>query len=271
MSAATSDSDSEEFYDRHWAHADTAADPEIVAKGDLVLRLVPEGVRTVADVGCGDGYLTHRLAERFDVTALDRSAVALSRVRVRAIQASADALPLPDRAVDLVFSSELLEHLPGPLLSGAAREFERVADRYLLISVPHRETLRRRFVRCPSCRLEFHIDGHLQSFAPESLDALFPSFERIATELAGPPEPATRAPIEWLRQRACRRWFLWDGLQLTCPRCSETRFPKPARSPLHRAAERALDVVAARWNAWAGLGPLPYWLIALYRRRPSSG
>lgn len=264
------ENDSEPFYDRHWSHADTAADPEIVAKGDLVLRLAPEGVRTVADIGCGDGYLTHRLAERFDVVAIDRSAVALRRVRVRAIQASADALPLPDRSVDMVFSSELLEHLPNALLAGAAAEFARVADRHLLLSVPHRETLRRRFVRCPRCRLEFHLDGHLQSFGPEALDRLFPGFERITTELAGPPEPPTHAPIEWLRQRACRHWFFWDGAQVTCPRCGETRFKKLKRGALRSAAERALDRVSARWSAWSGRGELPYWLIALYRRRPPS-
>jgi SAM-dependent methyltransferase len=276
MSGAAGETDSEAFYDRHWEGTETATDPHVVQKADRILRMIPPGVRSIADVGCGDGYLTHRLAERYEVTAIDRSAVALARARARAlrvsrvIQASADALPLADRAVDMAFSSEMLEHLPDDILGRAAVELERVADRYLFVTVPHRETLRRRFVRCPRCRLEFHVDGHLRSFDPASLDRLFPGFERIAIELAGPLEPPAYAPIEWLRQHVCRHWCLWDGLKVTCPRCAEAGFRKPGRNALHRGAERALDKAAALWSRRTGRQPLPYWLMAVYRRREAS-
>lgn len=259
--------DSESFYDQHWTHTETAADPHVIAKGDRVLRMMPEDVHTVADVGCGDGYLTHRLAERYDVTAFDRSAVALRRLRVRAVQASADALPLPDRAVDLVFSSEMLEHLPDDLLARASQELARVANRYLFISVPYRETLRRRFARCPRCGLEFHVYGHLQSFDAPALDRLFPGFERIETELAGPIERPISASIERLRQRVFGRWFNWTGLTRTCPQCGETRSEPRSRSLLHAPAEMALGLVTTIWKWGTRRRPEPYWIMAVYRRR----
>lgn len=263
----------EAFYDRHWEHTDTAADPHVVAKGDLVLRMIPDGVRTIADVGCGDGYLTGRLAERWEVIAIDRSAVALERARARAartIQASADALPLPDRAVDLLFSSQVLEHLPDGVLQRAAAEMARVAGRYLFVSVPYRETLRRRFARCPRCRHEFNTDGHLQSFHATALDDLFPQFERIVTELAGPAEDPTYAPLEWLRQHLGGQWNVWDGLQLSCPQCGGTAFRKQRIGLVRRLTRRALDAATAAWRRFAGRTSEPYWILSLYRRREAG-
>src|SRR6185295_15492569 len=128
--------DDPKFYDRHWEERDTSADPNVVAKAEVILRMAPEDARTVLDVGCGDGYLTRRLATRFEVTGVDRSAVALARVGLPTIQASADALPLPDRSFDMVFSSEMLEHLPDEVFARATRELARVARRYVFISVP---------------------------------------------------------------------------------------------------------------------------------------
>ncbi|AKT41681.1 methyltransferase domain-containing protein [Chondromyces crocatus] len=262
------------FYDRHWEHTRTATDPHIVAKGDRLLALLPEGVRTLADIGCGDGYLTRRLAERHDVIAVDRSAVALDRLRetasIRAIQASADAIPLPDRAVDLVFSSQMLEHLPADVLHGAAREMQRLATAHLLVTVPHRETLRRRYARCSTCKLQFHIDGHLHAFDAAALDQLFPAFERIHTELTGPLEPPTYAPLEWTRQHLCHHWWMWDDLRLVCPRCGETSLRKPRRGPLRRATERGLDHLADLWSRRAGRAPQPYWIVTLYRRKAAT-
>ncbi|WP_156040563.1 class I SAM-dependent methyltransferase [Chondromyces apiculatus] len=273
----TAESHQAAFYDRHWEHTSTAADPHIVAKGDLVLRLVPAGVRTIVDIGCGDGYLTHRLAEHHQVTAVDRSQVALQRLRrLRApdlagvIEASADAIPLPDRAADLVFSSQMLEHLPEDVLRGAAREMQRLADRHLLVTVPHRETLRRRYARCSACGLEFHIDGHLHAFDAAALDRLFPDFERVHTEFAGPLEPPAYTSVEWLRQHLCRHWWMWDSLKIACPRCGETSLRKPRRGPLRRAAERGLDRFTEFWSRREGRVPEPYWIITLYRRKAST-
>jgi SAM-dependent methyltransferase len=258
--------DSPAFYDRHWEHTDTAVDPYVVEKGDRILRLMPDGVRSVLDVGCGDGYLTHRIAERFDVTAADRSGVALSRLRCPTVEASADALPLGDRSFDMVFASELLEHLPAPVLAGAAREFDRVARAYVFVAVPHRENLRRRFARCPGCQLEFHIDCHHHSFDKDALARLFPRFRCVASAELGAFERATQPALERIRQRIGRRWWVWDGAKITCPRCGHDRFESPPRSLVHRAVAGAVDVATALVNARSGRSGGPYWLLALFRR-----
>jgi len=259
--------DSPSFYDRHWEHADTSADPHVVAKGDLLMTMVPADVRTIVDVGCGDGYLTHRLAQRWSVTGVERSAVALAKLRCPTVQASADALPLPDRSADLLLSSEVLEHLPEGVYERALAEMERVAARWLIVSVPYREQLARRQARCPSCRLEFHIDGHLRSFDGEGIDVALPAFERVRTELCGPLERPTYAALERARHRVAKRWYVWDGAKIVCPGCGASGFRPEQRSLRHWVADKALDLATALANRGKRRKPEPYWVIALMRRR----
>ena len=88
----------------------------------------------VADVGCGEGYLTleaARWARR--VYAVDRSATVLARAKQLAERRKVtnvtwkrgeiEKLPLPDRSVDVVLLSQTLHHAadPGRVLREAAR------------------------------------------------------------------------------------------------------------------------------------------------------
>lgn len=73
--------------------------------------------RTVVDLGCGSGRFTLGLRERFDaqVIGIDPSPRMLSRAPRRDglsyIQALAEALPLADRSVDVVFMSNVWQHI----------------------------------------------------------------------------------------------------------------------------------------------------------------
>jgi SAM-dependent methyltransferase len=53
------------------------------------------------------------------------------------VVAEGDDLPFPDDAFDFVLASHVLEHLPDPIR--ALREWERVARRYVLVVLPHRD------------------------------------------------------------------------------------------------------------------------------------
>ncbi|MFC0038829.1 methyltransferase domain-containing protein [Actinomadura rayongensis] len=88
----------------------------------------------VLDAGCGEGYLSRRLATLgADVVGVDAAqnlVDAASAVPVdgpgaaRFLRASVDDLPLPDAAFDLVVCNHLFSHLPEP--SHAINEFGRV-------------------------------------------------------------------------------------------------------------------------------------------------
>jgi ubiquinone/menaquinone biosynthesis C-methylase UbiE len=267
MAPSVVQTDNPAFYDRHWQKTDTSMDPNIIMKSDLLISMVPDGVKTIVDVGCGDGFITHRLAERWEVTGVDRSAIAVSKLRCRAIEASADALPLKDRSVDLVHSSQMLEHLPDGVYEGAISEMNRVASRWLLLSVPFREQILRRVALCPKCGLEFNTDGHLRSFDETVIDKAFPDFERIRTEHVGPPEKPSYATLERARQKFAKRWYVWKGSKLQCPRCDETNFQVLPRNFLHKLVDQSIDRATTIANFVSRRKPEPYWFIALLKRR----
>lgn len=82
--------------------------------------LVPDSARPVLDVGCGDGFLSARLARRVPhVVGLDRDAPVLTRARERFPNARvawlcADVMdaPLAPAVFDAVVSNATLHHLP---------------------------------------------------------------------------------------------------------------------------------------------------------------
>ncbi len=259
--------DAPSFYDAHWRAVSTTADPHIQAKAELMTAMVPDGIRTIVDVGCGDGSLTHRFAERWEVTAVDHSTVALEHLRCKTVQASADALTLPDHSADLLLSSEMLEHLPDDVLSGAAREFDRVAKGWLMLSVPYMENLRRRFGRCSGCGAEFNVYEHLHSFDSERLEALFPGFERVTTEICGPAEERTFSWLEIVRQRWARHWWMGPSIKTRCPDCGLEDPKAPRRWPWHQLLERCINIATGLGNLLLNRKPQPYWLVLLLRRR----
>lgn len=55
------------------------------------------------------------------------------------IIASGDALPLPDKSVDFVISSHVIEHFFDPIK--ALKEWERVATKYIYVICPKRDAL----------------------------------------------------------------------------------------------------------------------------------
>lgn len=89
---------------------------------------------TVIDVGCGDGWLTRRLAERgAHVTGVEVSPKQLAKARAATpagdehyIQGLAEDLPVPSRSADIVIYFNSLHHVDGDGLMKALREAARV-------------------------------------------------------------------------------------------------------------------------------------------------
>lgn len=84
------------------------------------MRLLPPGRVAIFDVGCGDGFFTQTLAEFGDVTATDFSEAGLkvARDRLPTVKFFAHDLgypfPLQSNTFDVVWCSEVLEHLFAP-------------------------------------------------------------------------------------------------------------------------------------------------------------
>jgi ubiquinone/menaquinone biosynthesis C-methylase UbiE len=100
---------------------------------------------SVLDVGCGEGVVTERLAQRLaptEVLGVDADEAGLkaewetrSAPNLSFATGSAYDLPFEDGRFDLVCAIEVLEHLERP--RDALAEMSRVARRALLLSVPN--------------------------------------------------------------------------------------------------------------------------------------
>lgn len=144
-----------------------------------VIDLIPADVQSIVDVGCGNGIITNVLAQQFEVTAVDRSATALSFVQAKSIQASADQIPLKSESVDMVFSSEMLEHLEEQVLHNSIAEFKRISKKYIFITVPNDENPDKLSIKCPDCHYIYNSPNHLRSFNEDSFRSLFPEYNII--------------------------------------------------------------------------------------------
>ncbi|MFD4571007.1 class I SAM-dependent methyltransferase [Streptomyces sp. NPDC058417] len=100
-------------------------EPRAAAAAEAVLGLVPDGARTLLDVGCGTGIVTRRLAARdgLSVTGVDLTSAMIRRAAVRlpgaVVRADSRRLPFRDGEFDAVTSVWLL-HLAATDADAAA-------------------------------------------------------------------------------------------------------------------------------------------------------
>ena len=109
-----------------------------------VISLIPSDVKSILDVGCGEGTFLNmltRLGRASTIVGLDVSETALKYVEGQKIRASAGGLPFGNRSFDLVTCLETLEHLKQEVFIRAIEEIKRVTKKYIIVSVPNEEPL----------------------------------------------------------------------------------------------------------------------------------
>jgi SAM-dependent methyltransferase len=240
--------------------------PDILEKVRVFREMIPEEVETIVDVGCGDGAITNALGRQWAVTGVDSSRTALQYVTTKAVLADARELPFADASFDLAMSSQMLEHLDNATYDAATAELRRVARKYLLVSVPYREDLDMRMIRCPACGSREHVWGHVRQFTPESLIEDLADFEPMDIKIFGDmQDPGWPKPLIWAIHNILRRWYPPEGQNPQCSRCGNTDFAPMRRfSPYLNLVKSAIDRVRLEPQN-------PYWLAVLARRRPIEG
>lgn len=224
---------------------------------ERTVAAIPSQVQSILEVGCNRGQVANELhCHGVRVFGLDIDGEALRHASCPKVHADGRALPAKDRSVDMVLLAECLEHLDGGGLSRASQEAERVAGRYILVSVPWKQNLAQGLMLC-RCGDTFHSYGHIQRFDAPRLQHLFREFTMVQSVFVGARRPSVVA-VSRLRHLG-GRYASWEGA--VCPKCGNTDFPHVPRN---------------RWTVVAGLMELavsafpvsvPIWVLALYRRR----
>ena len=242
------------FYEKaSIAEEDVAAEERTPATVDMI----PRDVRSVLDVGCGDGSLLRSIDSAIRKVGLDISYTALSLVSSgHRVLASSEILPFPEHAFDLVMSTEVLEHLPPEVFEASCSEIQRVAKRYVLISVPFHEDLARKQTRCSRCGHVYHIHLHLRSFDFSNLEGVFPSYQLKEYRFSGSREKTYPSWLIAIRRNYGHRWE-WDKDAL-CPQCGHKERQPPRRSIISVATSLAGTLTGKRY---------PKWISALYEKK----
>jgi ubiquinone/menaquinone biosynthesis C-methylase UbiE len=161
---------------------------------DLFERASPH---SLLDIGCGEGVLTSRWAQRLGerrVVGIDLEDPKLqaewatrqrSNLEYRVMRA--ENLPFSDDEFDVATAIEVLEHVPDP--EHTVAEMARVAERHLLVSVP-REPLWRllNLARLSYLRELGNTPGHLNHWSRRSFVELLSRYGEVVE---------ARAPLPW--------------------------------------------------------------------------
>jgi SAM-dependent methyltransferase len=153
--------------------------------------------RSILDVGCGEGVLTHQWAERLGdgrIVGIDLDDPKLraewekrrrSNLEYRAQEAT--SLSFADDEFDMATAIEVLEHVPEPEQTVA--EMARVAERWLLVSVPREPVWRMtNMARGAYLKDLGNTPGHLNHWSKRSFVSLLSRYGRVEQ---------VRSPFPW--------------------------------------------------------------------------
>jgi SAM-dependent methyltransferase len=138
----------------------------------LLDRLAGIEFASALDVGCAEGFFMATLAEArgAEVWGVDLSddavRIAAGRYGRPVAAAQATALPFADGAFDLVYSTEVIEHVLDP--AAMLAEMRRVARRYVLVTTPVSQSADE---HTPDYAIEHQ--GHVNNFDEPSVRRLF--------------------------------------------------------------------------------------------------
>ena len=161
---------------------------------DLFASTAP---RSLLDIGCGEGVLTHRWATelapgRVVGVDLDDPLIAAEWATRQApnlefVAHRAENLPFADNEFELATAIEVLEHVPDPAHTLA--EMARCASRHVLVSVPHEPLWRAlNMARGAYWRSLGNTPGHINHFSRRALVALCAEYGDVIE---------TRSPFPW--------------------------------------------------------------------------
>lgn len=236
-----------EYYENEafWTESRFLHDEQELNRFKVIQSLIPHSTKTLLDVGCGNGAFLKFLEANNSIiqkTGYERSQVAVKNKLCESeiISGSAEKIIYSDNSFDLLLALEVIEHLPFLIYERTLQELQRIAAKYIIISVPHKEI--DRLIKCKYCGCSYSPFFHLREFDKKKMENLFESFSLIQSSLIG----------------KHRKYFLWDLLKKiwyikikntdvyppihsTCPHCGfnlkdgeNEGFQVPAQTKINR-------------------------------------
>ncbi|MGD9488331.1 MAG: class I SAM-dependent methyltransferase [Calditrichaceae bacterium] len=219
--------DNKSYYESFdWTAANL--DNHLKDKIKQILLTIPHDVQNLIDIGCGDGTITNQLGNKFNVIAVDRSRNALNFVTTKRLRASSDKIGAATNKFDLVFSSEVLEHLPDEVFESTISEIKRLSRKYIYLTFPNNENVEKNYIKCPQCAFIFNRSYHMRKLNLKIIKELFSDFDVIKSFEFGTKirryngllaviKHAIAPPESWIP----KRWIKTTQAGTLCPNCNK--------------------------------------------------
>ncbi len=172
-------------FEWHAEHAGNGGSGEKLTSVFIELVKKLDGVRSICDLGCGNGHITGRLAALgYQVTGVDASASGIKIARrtfpaVEFVEAIIDRDLKNLGSFDLVISSDVIEHLyrPSDLLEAATALLKPRGQ--ILLGTPYHGYLKN-LVLAATGKMDAHLSvlhdgGHIKFFSVRTLSKLMGS------------------------------------------------------------------------------------------------
>lgn len=183
------------------------------------ISMIPQDVASMLEVGCGDGRVSRRVDWKVKLIGLDIAWGKISDYPNKKIIGDIAKLPIKPNSFDMVLACEVLEHLPERTLFSVLQEMVRVTKRYILFTVPFKETLSAQWCRCSKCSYIYHVWGHLRTFDLNTLKSFFANDHLIEMRFLGPKEPRIPSIFYMIVRWLGNVWESDEKNPTLCPRC----------------------------------------------------
>ena len=226
------------------------------------MRLVPKGYHSVLDAGARDGYYSLQLTQYFDsVTSLDLTEPKVQHERVSCVAGDLTRLSYPDNSFDVVFCTEVLEHIPA--LEQAVHEIKRVAKHAIVIGVPYKQDIRVGRTTCVKCGKVNPPWGHVNVFDEHKLERLFRPFRLIQKSLTGINSERTNPVATWLNDLGRNPYGVY-ALPHRCMYCGTGLETKPSITFIHKVCSALGTRLSKAQSALSK--PHPNWIHVVLER-----
>ena len=191
------------------------------------IAIIPQDVASMLEVGCGDGRVSSRIGRKVRLIGLDIASAKISAYPGSKLIGDIANLPIKTNKFDIVLGCEVIEHINNRNLSFALQEMERVTNRYILVTVPFKETLPAQWCKCSNCSYVYHAWGHLRGFDLNSVRSLFVNLRLVETRFLGPKEPHIPSIFYLIARYLGNVWESDQRNPTPCPKCGSLPINRP--------------------------------------------
>lgn len=203
-----------------------------------LLALVPTNFSgDVIDIGARDGWFSIFLAEKFDrIVALDLETPDIIKENIECVKGDITEKNFINETFDMVFCTQVLEHIMPSKLKQTCKELETISKRYLIIGVPYKQDIRVGRTTCQNCHMHNPPWGHLNSFDKGKLISLFANCSIKKISFVGSNKKKTNIISKFMLDLAQNPYGTYDQDE-PCIYCGE-KLKKPNRNLIQKILTR---------------------------------